>query len=296
MSELGIIAALGSAASWAVGSVVFKKLGEKAQSIAMTTVKALLSAAILLVFILVMEIDPFVSKHSLMVLAASGIIGIALGDSFFFASLKRLSPIVLSIILFAGPDIFYGVLGFLILGEMPPLQIWAGIILILSGLGCLLFPLEVQNSDGQKTRFAGILFALASLFCMAVSMVIVKPVLHTMPTLTATMYRMLFGGLFLLGCGVASNKIKTWEKPFLNKDYNFKFLYSVLIVTFGGFWLSLVAIKNCDVVVASTLMSLEPLLILLYMIIFCKHKAKFREYLGILLAIAGLALLVIYSR
>lgn len=296
MSELtGIAAAIGSAASWALGSVLFKKLGEKTKSIAITTVKALLSAAMLGIFILVAKINPFVNLHYLIILMISGILGIAIGDSLFFASLKRLSPIVLSILIFSGPVIFSAVLGRVYLNEMPALQVWLGILIILSGLGFLLFPLKIEEQKTSKTTITGIFFAFMSLFCTSVSMVMVKPILMETSSIVATMYRMIFGGLFLFCFGFLSKKIETWKEPFLNKNYNFKFLGTVGIVTFGGFWLSLVAIKNCDLVVASTLMTIEPLLIMLYMIIFWKHKVNLKEYFGTFLSIIGIMLIIFYS-
>lgn len=293
MSELtGIAAALGSAASWALGSILFKKLGGSTNSIAMTAVKALLSALIIGLFLLIARINPFVDYNSLIILVLSGIIGISIGDSCFFASLKRLSPIVLSVILFSGPIVFSGVLGLIYLKEMPTLQTWLGLFIILAGLGFLLFPMNIQGNETPKTTLKGILFALASLFCTSISMVIVKPILSEVSSIVATMYRMLFGGLFLFVCGFLFNKIKMWEKPFLNKGYNLKFLGTVSIVTFGGFWLSLVAIKNCDVVVASTIMTLEPLFILLYMVLFWKHKMSLKEYLGTFLSVIGLMCII----
>lgn len=296
MSELtGIAAALGSAVSWALGSILFKKIGEKTKSIAITTVKALLSAIMLGLFIIIVRINPFINSHSLIRLIISGILGIAIGDTFFFASLKRLSPVILSILLFSGPAIFSGILGLVYLNETPSLQVWIGILIVLSGLGCLLFPIETKDQNVPQTTLSGMVFAILSLFCTSISMVIAKPVLLEVSSLVATMYRMLFGGLFLLAYGLIFGKIKAWEQPFLDKDYNLKFLGTVSIVTFGGFWLSLVAIKNCDLVVASTLMTLEPLFIMLYMILFWKYKMKLKEYLGTFLSIVGIMLIAFYS-
>lgn len=295
MSTLtGIISALGSTATWALSAVLFKKLGNKLDPIGMTTVKALLSALFLFLFVIFSGINPFIDLHVFLSLILSGIIGISIGDSCFFASLGRLSPLVLSILLFIGPDFFSGVLGLVFLGEMPIIQVWLGIILILCGIGFLIFP--TQNREKlHKTTVIGIIYALISLFCTSISMVIIKPVLAEISTITATMYRMLFGGMLLFIYGLSSKKINTWKQPFLNGDYKWGFIGTVLLVTFGGFWLSLLAIKNCELIVASTIMSLEILFVLLFMIIFSKYKAKINEYLGILLSIVGIIFILIFS-
>ena len=44
---IGIIAALGSAASWAIGAILFKRLGESLQSSAMTLAKQIVSVMLL---------------------------------------------------------------------------------------------------------------------------------------------------------------------------------------------------------------------------------------------------------
>lgn len=297
MSKLtGIFAALGSTGSWALCAILFKKLGEKLEPIGMTTVKAIFSVIFLLIFMFVARISFQVDYNIMLKLALSGIIGVAIGDSLFFASLARLSPLVLSIILFVGPDLFTGILGLLVLGENPPIKVWVGILLVLSGLAFLIFPLKVSKDyEVHKTTVIGIILALLSLLCTSTSTVIIKPVLSEVSSITATMYRMLFGGAFLLTYGMLSKKITVWKQPFIKGEYRWGFIGTVFIVTFGGFWLSLLAIKNCDIVVVSTLMTLEPLFILLFMLIFNKYRPKMGEYWGIFLSIIGIFIILLYS-
>ena|SRR6185312_1762781 len=79
---IGLIAALGSAASWAVGSVLFKLLGEKLEPIPLTFAKGVAGVIMLgiaLAFVGVRGID----FHSLLLLTLSGVLGIAIGDTFF---------------------------------------------------------------------------------------------------------------------------------------------------------------------------------------------------------------------
>jgi drug/metabolite transporter (DMT)-like permease len=79
---IGMTAALGSAASWAVGSVMFKMLGDKLQPIPLTFAKGVTGVVMLgivLVFTGLREID----FQPLLLLTLSGILGIAIGDTFF---------------------------------------------------------------------------------------------------------------------------------------------------------------------------------------------------------------------
>ena len=125
-------------------------------------------------------------------------------------------------------------------------------------------------------------------------MVILKPVLVNYSSLTVTMYRMLFSAFVLFLFGIFSKKISRWTNTLLqDKIYSIKLSGTVTIATFGGFWLSLVAIKYSQLIVASSLMSLEPFFILLFMIIFYKHIPERKEYLGIFAIVCGIILLCI---
>ena len=94
-SMIGIIAALGSTASWALCGVLFKKLGERLDPVGMTAVKSL-AAALFLSPLLCFVGGAWAGGRDLLLLAASGIIGIAVGDCFFFAALGQLSPLLLT--------------------------------------------------------------------------------------------------------------------------------------------------------------------------------------------------------
>ena len=289
-SILGIIFALISTASWALCTIILKKLGERLEPIGITTVKSCLSTLFLFIAILLTTKEIFVTKEYLFPIALSGLIGIAIGYSFFFASLNRLSPMVLSLILFVGPDLFTGIFGLLFLGEMPTVIAWIGIILTLIGLSLFIFPIKTVNTTNDKstTTIIGIILAILSLCCTAYSMVIIKPVLQMVPTITATMYRMLFSAVGLIIIGLYTKKIFNWKYTLSDKKYSLKLTSTMLLSTFGGFWLSLSAIKYCDLIIASTIMTLEPLFILLFMIVFNGYKPKRKEYLGIIFIIMGI--------
>jgi drug/metabolite transporter (DMT)-like permease len=79
---IGIAAALGSAASWAVGSVLFKMLGDKLQPISLTFAKGVAGAMMLGVALMFIGIRG-IEYQSLLLLTLSGILGIAIGDTFF---------------------------------------------------------------------------------------------------------------------------------------------------------------------------------------------------------------------
>ena len=290
--HIGIIAAIFSTMSWAICSILFKKLGERLSSTGMTMMKTALSTIILYIICLITSSDFILPKSDLLPIAFSGILGIAIGDSLFFASLSRLSPIMLSIILFVGPDLFSGILGFICLKEKPSAISWIGIALILTGLLFYIFPVKKGN-DTQKTQLVGIVFALLSLICTSYSMVIIKPVLAVSPTIPTTMYRMMFATIALFLYGIISKKVNIWFNVLKDKIYTLKLSATTSIATIGGFWLSLVAIKNIELIVASSVMSLEPLFIMIFMVLFYKYIPTKKEIAGVIFTIIGITCLCI---
>jgi drug/metabolite transporter (DMT)-like permease len=97
--------------------VLFKRLGECLDPVGMTAAKALVSVLVLLPFV-VWTGELSVPMKDFLLMAVSGIIGIAIGDSFFFAALGRLSPLMLTVLLLTCPDIVTGLMGVLLLREL----------------------------------------------------------------------------------------------------------------------------------------------------------------------------------
>lgn len=86
---IGIIAALLSAASWAVGTILFDKIGKCIPAAGMTFLKGLSSILFMSLLLCIYGLQ-HLSAEELLLLAASGLIGIAIGDTFFFKSLQYL--------------------------------------------------------------------------------------------------------------------------------------------------------------------------------------------------------------
>ncbi len=290
-SLYGISLALISTASWAICSILFKKLGEKFDAVSMTTMKAILSSGILFLIIFFTGAGFIIPNILLLPVALSGIIGIAAGDSLFFAALNKLSPLALSVILLVCPDLFSGIFGAVFLKEFPSFLSWIGIFFIIMGI-FLLFK-EEENNSKVNTKITGIIFAILSLICTSYSMVIIKPVLAQIPVMVTTMYRMFFGGLVLIFINIITGQIFGWRKKFNNPTYNLKLAGVIFLVTIGGFCMSLAAVKYCKLIIASSLMMLEPLFILIFMVTFNKYKPSLKEIIGTVIITAGILLICI---
>ena len=82
-------------------------------------------------------------------------------------------------------------------------------------------------------------------------------------------------------------------KSLLDPRFAALFVLSVFVVTFGGFWLSLVAIEKTDVSIANTLNSTEPLFVLPIAAFVLKEVITVWVVVGSVFAVIGIALMAV---
>jgi drug/metabolite transporter (DMT)-like permease len=175
------------------------------------------------------------------------------------------------------------------LGERPSLMEYLGILLILIGVTVVLA--GRLRGEGGRSRLPGVVFGLLAVICMSVSIIIAKEALAETSAIQATFVRMLSGMVGILLYGLATRQLTGDLAPLTNPRLAAFFILSVCVVTFGGFWLSLVAIQYTDVSIASTLNSTEPLFILPLAAFFLKEKIGIQAVIGSIATVAGIALL-----
>ncbi len=317
---------MGSAASWAVGAILFKKLGESLSAFAMTLVKGAVSLVLMALVLLIVGWK-IPDSRSVGLLAFSGVLGIALGDTFFFEALKELGPRVLVVLVLIGPVITI-ILAVLFLGETLKLITAVGILLVIIGIGLVLF--SSLSGENMASRWRGIFFGLLSVLCMALSTIVAKvgfnamevkkapaasqaatatgtPATQAAPksdtemaandpdTLEASFIRMGAGTVAMLLFGLGTKRLGNWVLPFKDIRLGIRFIAATCVVTFGGFWLSLVSIKYIDVTIANTLGSVEPLFMLPLAAIFLREKITLKAAFGTLVAVAGIVTICLYQ-
>jgi drug/metabolite transporter (DMT)-like permease len=287
---IGVAAALGSAASWAVGTILFKGVGNEFSSMAMTLIKSFAGAILLLIALLLIGWS-LPSPDVLGWLALSGLLGISAGDTFFFAALQRLGAHQLIIIMMLGPAITI-LMAVLVLGELPAFLAWIGIILVLVGVSLTFFG-DVGKAGQPATTRSGVVFGVACILAMAVSIIVAKIGLRTVSALEATFFRMAFGCSGILFIGLVRRRLVPWLRPLRQGALRSRFALAAVIVTFGGFWLSLAAIKHLDVSIANTLIATEPLFALPLAVIWLRERPSRLAVTGACIAFPGALLLAL---
>ena len=159
----GALAALAAALCWTLSSALWRRLPTALNAAQLNLLKNLL-ALVLLAPALVVLPRPAAASGSLLLLATSGALGIALGDSLYFAALRRLGT-RRCLTLDAGGPAVTAVAGCLWLAEWPSARQWLGVALI--SLAVLLVARQRRDGDrvSARSQRRGVALALGALLC-----------------------------------------------------------------------------------------------------------------------------------
>jgi len=284
--------ALFSAGSWALGAILWRKLGEQLSAFSMNLAKTALGALFLGSALLFTGIEPL-DTRSILFLALSGVIGIAIGDTFFFMALLQLGPRRASLMGALNP-VAIALAAVVFLHERPTLTVWAGILVTTFGVGWVLRERTAGNG-GNTNRTgcpAGIWYGLLSVLCTSGAVLLAKVGVDSVPAVHATWIRLLAGGMALALWGLWRAELGNWVEPFRRGPLLARAAGVVLVVVVGGFWLSLLALKHIDASIAGPLNSTGPLFILPMAVVLLKEKLSLRAVLGAVVAVGGVALIL----
>ncbi len=278
-----------SACSWALGAILWRMLGERLSSYSMNLAKTAFGALFLGIVLLATGFEP-VGSRALAYLALSGIVGIAIGDTFFFLSLMQLGPRRASLMGSLNPVVI-ALAAAAILGERPTPAAWAGIVAATFGVGWVLWERTAAGGGGETTS-RGVRYGLLSVLCTAGGVLLAKVGVVSLPAVDAAWIRLVAGFAGLALWGASRSELGGWVDPFRRGALLAKAAAVVAVVVFGGFWLSLVALKHIDAAVAGTLNATGPLFILPMSAILMKEKLSVRAVLGAGIAVGGVALIL----
>ena len=286
---LGATCALVSGLAWALGAVLFKNLGETVAPVLLTFYKGMVSIPLLFIAVLFVSPGEF-SLNATLWLCLSGFLGTTLGDTFFFAALRRLTPVMLLVFLVLG-QVFTAFLTVRILQEDIPPLVWLGLFAVISGVVIVLYAPSHSSDAGisQRSRFEGICYAALTTVTISLSFIVMKPALAEINALHATFIRMSAAILFLVPYILIVPSLRRGLVAAAN-DTSFlsRLVRATVVVTFGGFYLSVAAFKYTTVPVASALSATEPVFALPLSWLLLRMRVNKREIVGAILCVLGI--------
>ncbi|MBV5297667.1 MAG: DMT family transporter [Rhodoferax sp.] len=288
--------ALGPAACWALGSVMSVMPARHLGAFAFTRWRMLMVAAMLWSVVAVTGSWRGFELSYWGVMAASGLIGIFVGDTALFAAMNRLGPRRAGV-LFATHAAFSAALGFALLGERMSRQALAGAVLTSAGVmtAIVLGRHKDETHAWEADRGhvgTGVLLALLAALCQAVGSLIAKPVMALqVDPVMASAVRVTVAScahLLLLGAGVAA--VRAQHPPTLRV-----LLQTGLngFVAMGiGMTLVLLALEKGDVGMVAILSSVSPILVLPLLWFQLRRAPAAGAWVGSILTVAGTALIL----
>jgi drug/metabolite transporter (DMT)-like permease len=288
---LGEAFALLSALAWAIGVILYRKLGAYLPPLQLNFIKnalvlLMLAAALPLVHGLAI---PDISAVEIAIAVASGVIGLALADTLYLKALNQLGAGRMGIIgnLYSP---FVIALSFVFLGErLGPVQI-VGFVLVSSGV--LLVSGKREGDGGGASVLSGVLLGVLAILLMAIAIVMVKRVLEAQPLVWVSLIRMggaLVGILLIAG---VRGELGTLHPRRMRVHWP-----TLLLAAFVGqflstlFWLG--GYKYTDAMIAAIINESSSAFIVLLAWLWLREPMDRRRAGGIALAMAGVACMIL---
>ena len=297
----GELAALATAFCWSNTSLLFYAAGKRIGSFQVNQIRTVFAVAFLLCVHLAVtgSIWPvWATQEQLVLLAVSGLIGLLLGDSFYFWSLVEVGPKLATLLMSLAPLIAAGVAWASLGEELGPYAL-AGMAVTMGGVAlAVLGRRETRGGRARGRLWLGIGFGVLGAAGQGIGIVIAKKALVDFDALSGTLVRMTTAMVVL--CGVAAVQLvlaRRNAKPSALargiRDVRAVGLTAggAFFGPFIGVWLSLIAVTHAEVGVATTLMATVPIVVIPQTWLIQKERPTLLEVLGALAAVAGVFLL-----
>jgi drug/metabolite transporter (DMT)-like permease len=275
---------------WAVAVILFRKSGERVTPVVLNLFKDVTGLILLCITMLTLSVEFFPDDRTAadwIILLVSGLIGIGIADTLFFASLNRLGAGRSAIV-----DCLYS--PFVILCSLVHLDESFGPLLVVAlalMVGAIFVgtwqPEDLEKPEDAKQLRIGIVLGVLSMACMAVGISMAKPVLDRSDPWWATTVRMVSGTVFLAVIVAATSRRREFLKVFRPSS-----LWKVTIpaAVTGAylavfFWIA--GMKYTETTTASVLNQSSNVFVIFLATLFLKERLTVRKLLAICMGFAG---------
>jgi drug/metabolite transporter (DMT)-like permease len=287
---LGDFLALFSAFLWAISSLIWNQLNK--QNISPVTIslgKTIIACCYFAATALFIGYN-FPDTKTFLMLSLSGFLGISIGDTAFFYSLKYLGP-RRSVLLTVFIPVATVLLAFLFLHERFSFLKWLGMFICIGGTAIVI---RERLPDGEfVNKKTGVIWAAISIISCAISILISKVALSTTGTFEASLIRLGAGAIGLLFyCIVKKGSLKDVSSLFKPNPLKL-LLLSSFFGTFLGIWCFIVALKYTLASTVIVLNGISPVFILPLSYWFLREKISKKAVFGTIIAVLAGTLVIV---
>ena len=295
MTLIGELAALLTSVVWAGTSVLFTKATQKVGSIIVNRMRSILGLFYLMLLNWAFNgyLLPFdAGADRWMWFALSGAIGYALGDVFLFKSFLCIGPQRGMLMMALAPLMSAG-LAWIFFGETLTGMQMLGVTVTLAGIAWVILRGRKGTTAQACSPVQGVLYGLGAATGQAVGYVLSKQGLTDgFSPIAGNSIRMLAAVVVLWVLASIQGKSKLTINTMRENPRVFGWLATAAFTgPVIGATLSLFALQNTEVGIASTLIALPPVFLLPISWVVFKEKFDWVAVIGTLVAIAGVALL-----
>lgn len=290
---MGKILALLCAVSWAAAVIFFKLAGDNIRPLALNLYKTALTVTLLLPFLLLLGVPlrpQALGLGDALAVAASGILGIAVADTLFFACLNRLGAGTTAIV-----DALYVpfvmTASWLALGETPRPEQVGGALLVIAAILVAAYRRDGQGPTGR--RLAGFFFGIGAMALMAASIVLMRPALERAHVFWVTEVRMLAALLVLLAMFAVQKGRRGLLAPLWRRGSRGYALWGALLGNLISMTMWIAAFKFTTVNSAAILNQTNTVFVVVLAALFLREPFDLRRILATLLAVAGSVLILV---
>lgn len=287
-------ACLCAAALWAVSLVWFRPLIERHGARAVNLAKCALACAMLAVTVAVaggfggLAAAP---AHDLALVALSGIVGLALGDTALFGAVKRLGTYRTLLLQNLAPA-FAAAVAWGWLGRAPQPLAALGAAVTLSGVVLVVAGRRERPDAPRPAALWGFALALGAAFSQGAGIVLAKEGMHTLGSLSAALLRLAAGvGVLLVLAVPGGTALGGAARLFTEAGDRRRTMTATVLGTYLAFIAMMFGVRNAPEAVAATLLATTPVFSLALGVATGEDRPTSRGLAGALLAVAGVAIM-----
>lgn len=295
---MGELAALGTSLCFSFGSVLFTLSGREMGSPLVNRTRLLIAALLVMLLHTISFGQPLpldAGSERWFWLGLSGFVGLALGDAFLFQAFVLIGP-RLAMLMMALAPVLGTLLALVFLQEeLIPLEL-VGIAITIAGIMLVIADRNNQSKteNSDKRRYViGLLCGLGGAVGQAGGLVLSKMgLMGGFPALSGNVIRLIIAAIIIWILAV-------FNRQLISSYQTLRTHPRALMMTIGGailgpvvgVWLTLIAVQNTSIGVASTLSSLMPIFLIPISYVVFKERITKQAVFGTLVAFVGMVIL-----